>query len=144
MRRKLPTVETFIRIFSELGYSNHYEYYKDSTKKNQVLIALELIESHLSPGFSCENVTIEHLHPDCDSKENATIGNLTLLEEPINQKCDRLPFSDKLSLYGDSNFRMTRRIQQHYSSDPNKFNIESRARVMAKMIYRDIFRFKIE
>lgn len=144
MRHKLPTLETFTRIFSELGYSNHYEYYKDSAKKNQVLVALELIESHLSPGFSYEDVTIEHLNPDCESRENATIGNLTLLEESINQKCGSLPFRDKLPLYGDSNFRMTREIQKRYSSDPDKFNIESRAKAMAQMIYSNIFRFKIE
>lgn len=144
MRRKLPTLETFTRIFTELGYSNHYEYYKDSTKKSQVLVALELIESHLSPGFSYEDVTIEHLNSNCESRENATIGNLTLLEESINKKCNRMPFCDKLPLYGDSNFRMTRRIQKRYSSNPNTHNIEARGKAMAKMIYREIFRFEIE
>ena len=144
MRRKLPSIHTFTRIFVELGYSNHYEYYKDSSKKNQVLVALNLIESYLSPGFSHEDATIEHLQPDCECKENATIGNLTLLEESINHKCDSNSFLDKLQFYGDSNFRMTRRIKERYLRNPSTFNIETRGKAMAKMIYKDIFEFDID
>lgn len=105
MRNKLPTIDTFKRTFIELGYSNHYEYYKDSAKKNQVLAALKLIESYLSPGFSFSDVTIEHIKADSGSKESATIGNLTLLERKLNEKCKDKSIEEKIAIYSDSNFQ---------------------------------------
>jgi len=142
MKRKLPTIETFRRVFAELGYSNHYEYYKDNTKKNQVLAALKLIESYLSPGFTSNDATIEHIIPDSASKESATIGNLTLLERRLNERCKYKPLDDKISIYNESNFRMTRNVSNRYNDKPNSFNIGCRAKFMAEMIYNDILRFK--
>lgn len=143
MKRKLPTIVTFKRIFTELGYSNHYEYYKDNAKKNQVLVALKLIESYKSPGFSSEDVTIEHIIPDSNSKENTTIGNLTLLERRLNEKCKDKTLEEKLSIYSDSNFRMTRNIGSRYKHKPDSFKIEKRAELMAELIYNDILKFNI-
>lgn len=140
MKRKLPTLETFKRIFSELGYSNHYEYYKDNTKKKQVLAALKLIEAYLSPGFSSNDVTIEHILPDCNSKESATIGNLTLLEKKLNGRCKDKSLEEKISIYDDSNFRMTRNVNKRYKDNLESFNIGRRAQFMAEMIYNDILK----
>lgn len=143
MKRKLPSLITFKRLFSELGYSKHYEYYKDNTKKNQVLAALKLIESYQSPGFSTNDMTIEHIIPDSDSKESATIGNLTLLERKLNEKCEDKILEEKLLIYSDSNFRMTRNINSIYKGKPSSFNIYRRAELMAELIYNDILKFNV-
>lgn len=142
MRSKLPTIDTFKRTFAELGYSNHYEYYKDSAKKNQVLAALKLIESYLSPGFSFRDATIEHIIADSGSKENATIGNLTLLERKLNDKCKNNSIEEKITIYSDSNFRMTRNLSTRYKENPSSFKINTRAIFMAEMIYNKILKFQ--
>lgn len=141
MKSKLPSQETFINKFKELGYSNHTDFYNDSNKKNQVVAALELIESHLSPDRLVEGGTIEHILPDSADKVNAKIGNLTLLEKGLNSKCKDLPLQDKLEKYGDSNFRMTRRLKERYGNNPESFKADIRTAEMAKMIYKDILKF---
>lgn len=140
MRNKLPSLDTFKQTFKELGYSNHYDYYKDSCKKRQVYTALKLLEWYLSPSFSFDECTIEHILPDSQTKENATIGNLTLIEEDLNKKCRDKCIEDKFQIYADSNFKMTRRLTSQYN-DPNSFKIDSRANLMADMIYKDILGF---
>ncbi len=142
MRNKLPTIDTFKRTFIELGYSNHYEYYKDSAKKNQVLAALKLIESYLSPGFSFSDVSIEHISADSDSKESATIGNLTLLERKLNEKCKDKSIEEKITIYSDSNFRMTRSFSNRYKENPSSFKINVRAMAMADLIYNKILKLQ--
>lgn len=142
MRNKLPTIDTFKRTFVELGYSNHYEYYKDSAKKNQVLAALKLIESFLSPGFSFSDVTIEHISADSGSKESATIGNLTLLERNLNEKCKDKNIEEKITIYSDSNFRMTRSFSNRYNENPSSFKINARATAMAELIYNKILKLQ--
>ncbi len=142
MRKKLPSFATFKRIFSDLGYSQHYDFYKESRYKSQVSTVLELIESHLSPGFSFEDGTIEHILPDSEAKENALIGNLTFLEKSINKNCKNKPLAEKLNAYSDSNFRMTRRLASRYGlNNGSDFNPANRAEAMAKLIYNEIFKF---
>lgn len=142
MRSKLPTIDTFKRTFAELGYSNHYEYYKDSAKKNQVLAALKLIESYLSPGFSFRDVTIEHIIADSGSKDSATIGNLSLLERNLNEKCKDKSIEEKITIYSDSNLRMTRNLSNRYKEKPSSFSISTRAMFMAELIYNKILKFQ--
>ena len=140
MKRKLPSLETFIGVFKDLGYSNHYDFYNDQSKRTQSFAALELIESYMSPYTKTNALTIEHIIPDSDSKESATIGNLTLLEPDINRKCKNLELAKKITYYMDSNIRMTRNIASRYGEHPEKFNIGIRAELMAKMIYNDILK----
>lgn len=143
LKAKLPTYETFRNTFKELGYSKHYEYFSDSSKKTQVMAALELIENHLCPGYSAKDVTIEHIIPDSWDKNNAYIGNLTLFEKSLNHSCDDKPLAEKLEAYADSSFRMTRRIAKRYQDNPSQFKIDTRAEKLAKLIYKDIFKFDL-
>lgn len=143
LKAKLPSFTTFQRTFIELGFSNHYDYYRDKNKKDQVFAALEIIENHLSPQFYSSDLTIEHILPDSENKDHATIGNLTLLESSLNKQCENKSLEDKIHIYNESNYRMTRNIYKRYSSNPEKFNIESRAKKLAEMIYKDIFHFEM-
>lgn len=143
LKSKLPTFETFERAFQEIGYSKHYDYYKDSNKKAQVLAALEIIELHLSPNFYSSDKTIEHILPDSESKDNVTIGNLTLLESSLNNNCKNKPLKEKFEIYSQSNFRMTRNVSLRYKDKPDKFNAKSRAHRLAEMIYKEIFKFNV-
>lgn len=143
LKAKLPSFSTFQRTFMELGYSNHYDYYRDKNKKDQVYAALEIIENYLSPHFYSSDHTIEHILPDSENKEHATIGNLTLLESSLNKLCEDKPLGEKIRNYNDSNYRMTRNIFKRYSNNPENFNIEVRAKKLAEMIYKDIFHFKM-
>lgn len=143
LKLKLPSFDTFCNTFKELGYSNHYDYYNDSSKKSQVMAALELVENHLSRECTSRNGTIEHILPDSSDKKNSTIGNLTLLEASLNENCKDKSLAEKIEIYADSNFKMTRTVYKRYHTDPKKFNIESRAVAMAKKIYQEIFKFEI-
>ena len=144
MKKKLPDFNSFKRIFMELGYSNHYEFFREQSKKKLVLVALKLIESHLSPGFTSTDCTIEHILPDAESKDNAKIGNLTLLEHSLNERCKTKSFYEKLNIYEESNYKMTRKLSSLYKTNSLTFNIDTRAEKLANAIYYNILNFSGE
>ena len=76
LKSKLPGYEWFLNIFKTIGYSKHYDLYKDKKSKDRVIIVLEIIEKYLSQREDIQKFTIEHILPDSESIEHATIGNL--------------------------------------------------------------------
>lgn len=136
LKKKIPSFKTFTEKFRTLGWSNHYDFYKDSKMKDRVKIVLELLENYYSDNDYIEDFTLEHILPDSQNAANALIGNLIPLEDGYNRKCKDKPFLDKLPYYSQSRFVLARNIVNRYGDkdfDPNK-----RMDYMAKVLYKDI------
>lgn len=136
--RRLPTLDEFTKSFLSVGWSKINEYHKDTSQKRRVQIALETIEAIESGSWVVGTYTIEHLHPDSADRKNANIGNLVLLETSINANNGSKEFAQKVESYQDSRFKTTRNVYKRYHEDPSTFNIEIRAKAMAKKIYEHI------
>ena len=84
----------------------------------------EFTKSFLSIGWSKINV----------DRTNANIGNLVLLESNINSNNLCKVFTDKIDSYKDSRYKTTRNVYSRFHDNPDTFNIETRAKQMAKKI----------
>jgi uncharacterized protein with ParB-like and HNH nuclease domain len=74
--------------------------------------------------YNSKNIEIEHILPQKPSEEIKQsfdkpdeinkyinrLGNLTILEKPLNSSCSNKPFADKKSLYANSNYLLTRTL----------------------------------
>ena len=132
---RMPTLDEFTKSFQLIAWSKVNEFQKDTKQKHRAQIALETLEAIETGSWDIPKNTIEHLNPDSIDRVNASIGNLTLLEEKINGNLKDKPFAEKIDAYGDSNFKITRNIYQRYHSKPSTFVIDIRAKAMAKKIY---------
>ena len=136
LKRKTPTLKTFKEKFKTLGWSNHYDFYKDSKNKDRVKIVLELLEGYYSGSDFIEEFTLEHIYPDSKNTANSQIGNIIPLERNLNEKCKDKELIDKLKYYENSNFKLARNISDIYKD--NEFDPEIRADQMSEVIYRQI------
>lgn len=136
LKKKTPTFKTFTEKFRTLGWSNSYEFYRDSKNKDRVKIVLELLENYYSGDDNIDDFTLEHILPDSQNAANALIGNLIPLEESYNRKCKDKSFIDKLPYYTQSKYMLARNVAIKFKDknfDPNK-----RMDFMAKTLYKDI------
>lgn len=136
LKKKTPTIKTFTEKFSLLGWSNHYDFYRDSKNKERVKTVLELLESHFSGIDFIDDFTIEHILPDSQDNTNCLIGNLIPLEANYNKNCMDKDLVEKLPYYAKSKFKLAKKIAERYkdkSFDPNV-----RMEYMAKTIYNEI------
>lgn len=141
---KLPSHESFLSAFSLIGWSHHGGIYDDDRDKDRAQIVLEVLERHQSASGDCGSFTIEHIYDDNESHENGKIGNLLPLEESLNKRCNGKTFEQKLAIYSESSFALTRNFSARYSTGNQAFSIDSRARFMADEIYKEILQFKPE
>ena len=110
--------------------------YDDSKGKERCKLILELIEQYISGREVNMDVTIEHILPDCQSLENAQIGNLFLLEESLNRRCADKPLSEKFSIYNESALMCPRGFTQRYQN--REFKPAERTAFLARFIYNNI------
>ncbi|MBE6649080.1 MAG: DUF262 domain-containing protein [Ruminococcaceae bacterium] len=136
LKRKIPGLEWFINAFKNVGWSNYHDLYKGEKCKNRVKIILEVVEKHKSQNDSINEFTIEHMLPDSENIENAQIGNLIPLEEPLNRRCSTKPLSEKYEIYRESNFASARGASARYVG--KEFNASQRTEFLAKLIYNNI------
>ena len=141
LNEKLPTLDSFINNFKNVGWSNHWGIYKDSKSKERCQLILEIIEKYVSNREVNMPVTIEHILPDCERIENAQIGNLFYLEETLNRQCANKPLSEKLDIYEKSSLSSPRGFAQRYRN--KSFNPEDRTVFLAKLIYNNILQIKL-
>lgn len=136
LKGKLPTLNSFTNAFKNIGYSNHWDIYTDSKVKERCRLVMELIEEYTSNRTVNAKVTIEHILPDCDSIENAQIGNLILLEEGLNRRCSAKPLEEKLKVYAESALMCPRGVAQRYRGQ--EFKPSERTTFLARLIYNNI------
>lgn len=134
LNKRLPNKDAFINLFRNVGWSNHTAFYNDSNKKERVKIVLEILEKKKS-GRDLTDYTLEHILPDSDGEENAQIGNILPLEEALNGRCKNKPINEKIPIYKESNFAITRGFATRYENDPKAFNPVQRTKYLAELIY---------
>ena len=126
----------FINSFKNVGWSNHWGIYQDSQSKERCKLVLNLIEKYISNREINMAVTIEHILPDHIQIENAQIGNLFLLEEPLNRRCSDKPLRDKFDIYDESALMCPRGFVRRYRD--KEFNPVERTIFLAKLVYNNI------
>ena len=136
LQSKLPQEGQFLKIFQNIGWSNHQGFYNDEHKKRQVQAVLEIVESIKLGHPVVESFTIEHVLPDSQSPENALIGNLLPLERNLNDNCKDKPLADKIHIYKQSQFKTTREFAERYEN--KTFDPQKRAEFMAKMVWSKV------
>ena len=138
LKKKTPTLKTFEEKFRLLGWSNHYDFYRDSKNKERVKTVLELLESYYTGVDYIDDFTLEHIFPDSQDTSNALIGNIIPLEENYNKNCKDKTFVEKLQYYAHSRFKLARNIAEKY--DNKEFDVNVRMKYMAETIYKDILK----
>ena len=134
LNKRLPNKEVFSNVFKNVGWSNHTAYYHDSNNKDRVKLVLEILERNKS-GQEIEEYTLEHILPDSEGEENAQIGNILPLEENLNERCENLPLNEKIPIYKESNFSITRGFATRFENNPDDFNPQKRTKYLAELIY---------
>ena len=139
---KLPNRGDFINNFVLIGWSHSYDFYKDSSNKRRVKVALETIE-RIKTGKAIEDdFTIEHILPDAQEQSNARIGNLIPLEANLNANCKDKDFRNKLQYYKKSSYLTARNISERFSDSTVQFKPEERGKIMAGEVYDAIDEMK--
>lgn len=138
LRKRLPSRDQFIEKFITVGWSHNSGPYMDQRDKEKVQIILETFEKFKTHGSCPDNLTIEHVLPDSQERENCQIGNLLPLEEWLNSKCKDEPVENKMKYYQESAFKTTRDFTKRYSQ--NKFEPNTRAKKMAEEFYDHILK----
>lgn len=141
LKKTLPSKLQFIDRFQSIGWSHHDGPYTDAKDKEKVKIILEIFERYKNHGNFQDNMTIEHVLPDSEEIENCQIGNLLPLEDYLNRKCGNMPLEEKLHVYQDSNYKMTRDFAKRYLQNIN-FNPRERGKFLASEFYDNILHFK--
>lgn len=134
LNKRLPSKDVFSNVFKNVGWSNHTAFYHDSNNKDRVRLVLEILEKNKS-GQDIEEYTLEHILPDSEGEENAQIGNILPLEENLNKRCENLPLNEKIPIYKESNFSITRGFATRYENNPNDFDPQKRTKYLADIIY---------
>ena len=136
LRKKLPTIDSFTNSFKNIGYSNHWAAYNDSKYKERCKLILDMIERCLSNRDINFDVTSEHILPDCESIDNAQIGNLFFLERTLNERCGTKALSQKYDIYTESSLMCPRMFAQRYRG--KDFSPSNRTRFLAQLMYNNI------
>ena len=138
LKKKTPTLKTFEEKFRLLGWSNHYDFYRDSKNKERVKTVLELLESYYTGVDYIDDFTLEHIFPDSQDTSNALIENIIPLEENYNKNCKDKTFVEKLPYYAQSRFKLARNIAEKYNN--KEFDVNVRMKYMAETIYKDVLK----
>ena len=136
MRSKLPTLESFKNSFRTIGYSHHWDFYKDQKSKERCQLVLELIEKYVSRREVNVDVNIEHILPDSDGVVNSQIGNLFYLEDNLNRRCKDKPLKEKYEIYSQSSLMCPRGFVERYRG--KDFDPAKRTDFLAQLIYNNI------
>lgn len=136
MRNKLPTLESFVNSFKNVGWSHHWPIYEDSKNKERCQLVLALLEKYISNRDINMDVTIEHILPDADCIDNAQIGNLFYLELPLNKRCDNKSLEEKFDIYNESVLECPKGFVRRYRG--KKFNPIDRTVFLAKFLYNNV------
>ena len=134
LNKRLPNKDAFLNVFKNVGWSNHTTFYNDSKNKERVKIVLEILEKNKS-GRDLNDYTLEHILPDSEGEENAQIGNILPLEISLNERCKNKPLCEKISIYKESSFAITRGFATRYENNPEKFVPKQRTEYLANLIY---------
>ena len=136
LKKKIPSLDWFIRAFENIGWSDHFDLYAGKKNKERVQIVLEIVEKYIAQTTQINVFTIEHILPDSMSILNSQIGNLIPLERKINENCATEALVEKIEKYKKSQFASTRGFAERFSSQ--EFKPENRTKYLARLIFNNI------
>ena len=134
----LPNEQEFTDRFIKLEYSNR--------KRNDQNLVTKYAIYELERIFSKKRLvsntaSIEHIIPESEhntSREVLNIGNLCILENDLNEKCNNHDINDKFKIYKESQFLTTKDLLKHYPTGFTNNNIEERAHYLAHEFYQSL------
>lgn len=83
--------------------------------------------------------SIEHIINECTDSNSIKIGNLILLEECINNKCDSLKYKEKLNNYVNSRYEWVKVFCNDYTTWSIN-DINQRTEKLAKLVYDNVLK----
>lgn len=141
LKRLYPSNETFGPAFAELTIPTSGQRAKLA---RYILCKLEAHASGTHREWLTDPATIEHVLPENPAESWDSViavdrqpqyvyrlGNLTLLERKLNRDAGNQLFDDKKRLYAQSEYRLTRAIEEHAPPEWNVAAITARQRQMA-------------
>lgn len=135
-KERIPDARFFKNVFANIGFSNHWKFYKDEKEKSRAQLVLEYYEQSLNKNKVIDDFTIEHILPDSQGEENANIGNLLPLEDALNEKCKDKKLSEKIPFYKKSSFKSVQQFVKRYENNLESFQIEKRRDCLANEFYK--------
>lgn len=140
LREKLPSLDAFQEHFAGLTYS-----YGDDSGKRLIQYFFEKYEAFLrkSTELVPSDITLEHISSQKFSSKNFDqIGNLIPLAEKLNGIAAAKNFADKLIVYKDSQFRVTKDFVNRYDSKDTwtTSDVEERSKLLGKIAFEKVFR----
>lgn len=132
-----PSWDIFVQNFIKLSYSK-----KDMPSNVKTKYAINKLNCFFAKEeVFQDNGSIEHIIPE--SPDTCNIGNLILLERPLNDEAEMLPFDKKIEIYKKSRYSWVQKFVEETPSF-SKDAIEKRAFTLAKLYYENILNRKIE
>lgn len=114
-KRKLPTSDAMRDSLLTLGWSHQWDRYEGSSNKDRCRLVIELLEEAETGRPLVGEYTIEHVLPDAEGPTSALVGNMLPLEPKLNKRCADKALEEKLVIYSESNFAVTRSFARRYS-----------------------------
>ncbi|MGO5009303.1 DUF262 domain-containing protein [Bacillus wiedmannii] len=128
----LPDLEEFTSHFIKLNFSKKKRATNIITK-----YAINQLNIHFSQKEVFENDgSVEHILPEKEGIEQ-NIGNLILLEQPLNEEADNLNFEDKRCILAESSYKEVQEFIENNSIWSTEL-VKNRANTLAKIYYDDI------
>lgn len=143
---RIPNEDSFTKSIFNVRYSSgHWKAHNDGKKAQNIRVIFEVIEREFgyTGDLSSDNVTIEHILPDCESEDNTIVGNMMLIEGHLNDACKAKPLSQKIELYKQSKMKLPQLIVKLYESGKD-LDIIERTQWIADTLYSYIKKIKEE
>lgn len=141
LKSKLPAYGEFEARFLEIRYSNTF-----TKQKNLARYILNKMTQQNWTGVSLdpERMTVEHLASENPPKPTgitdeqvASMGNLVLIDQKLNNKLGNKTFADKKRILKDANIWLDDKIQQ--ASTWSGQEIEDRAKALASQAFNEVW-----
>ncbi|EPJ2732036.1 DUF262 domain-containing protein [Vibrio parahaemolyticus] len=141
LRAKVPSRDLFIRKFTELKFTK-----TSVADKKLIQYIFFMLERHERGSVEVVplDMTLEHIMSQkTNHAKVGKIGNLLPLGSALNNKADTKPFSDKIALYQQSNFELTKSFSQNNleTDDWTAQHIDQRTTELARLAYDHVWKF---
>lgn len=136
-----PSWNSFSQDFIKLSYSKKEHPSNVKTKYAINKLCCYFMGNEIFP----DNGSIEHILPESSDAnfDVCKIGNLILLEEPLNKEADTLSFEDKINVYRKSCYPWVKSFIEMTSSF-SQSDFQERALRLSKLYYEKILNRRIE
>ncbi|NEO14987.1 MULTISPECIES: DUF262 domain-containing HNH endonuclease family protein [unclassified Moorena] len=138
LKKRIPNKNIFQEKFEKLKYPNNQKLI------NYIFVLIEVSKSETKE-FQPEDLTLEHILPQSSGKDDCLgkIGNLLPLGKNLNQKAGNKSFQEKIKIYQESEFYLTREFVANNYQTWGEEQINERTNELADYCY-DLLQTKLE